>query len=58
MSNIDESQWHSWFAWHPVQFNDPFIGKLTVWFETIERRRETWFHPFMYRLKDFYEGTI
>ena len=28
------SEWHSWFAWHPVQINDA----KKIWFQWIERR--------------------
>jgi len=27
--------WHKWFAWHPV-----LIDNVTVWLETIERKRD------------------
>jgi hypothetical protein len=28
-------EWKRWFAWHPV-----IIDNVTVWFETIERKRD------------------
>jgi hypothetical protein len=28
-------EWQRWFAWHPV-----IIDNVTVWFETIERKRD------------------
>ncbi len=28
-------EWRRWFAWHPV-----IIDNVTVWFETIERKRD------------------
>ena len=32
----DRATWRRWFAWHPV-----IIDNVTVWLETVERRR----HP-------------
>jgi hypothetical protein len=31
----DRASWKRWFAWHPV-----LIDNVTVWLETIERRRD------------------
>jgi hypothetical protein len=28
-------EWRRWFAWHPV-----IIDNVTIWFETIERKRD------------------
>ena len=30
----DHSEWHAWFAWHPVMT----IGRRHVWLERVERR--------------------
>jgi hypothetical protein len=34
MSPKDRTSWQRWFAWHPV-----IIDNVTVWLETVERRR-------------------
>lgn len=39
---IDDSEWHIWFAWHPV-----WCGGARVWWERIERRN-VGACPFMY----------
>ena len=36
ISPKDRATWRRWFAWHPV-----IIDNVTVWLETVERRR----HP-------------
>ena len=28
-------EWRRWFAWHPI-----IIDNVTVWFETVERKRD------------------
>jgi hypothetical protein len=35
------SDWHPWFAWHPVRVRpgDGSVGPL-VWLETVHRRRD------------------
>lgn len=35
----DPKKWHKWFAWLPVQLDHG--DNDWVWFETIERRRQT-----------------
>jgi hypothetical protein len=31
----DRAEWQRWFAWHPV-----IIDNVTVWLETVERKRD------------------
>lgn len=34
----NHSEWHSWFAWHPV-IGKTYLGvKYFIWFETIQRK--------------------
>jgi hypothetical protein len=36
----EQSQWHRWFAWHPVRVSSSEVR----WLEAVERRREDdWF---------------
>jgi hypothetical protein len=34
---VDYTQWHPWWAWHPVSVRT-LRGFRTVWLETVERR--------------------
>lgn len=34
----DKSQWHIWFAWHPVYINDEDFRQI-VWWEDVMRRK-------------------
>ena len=48
-------EWKRWFAWHPV-----IIDNVTIWFETIERKRDPdifdWVYS--YRLIDKSDGRL
>ncbi len=35
---LAEYQWHSWFAWFPVEIETTHLREK-VWLETIERRK-------------------
>lgn len=35
---VNTSDWHEWYAWHPVQINGTSDW---VWFERVERREIT-----------------
>ena len=40
----DKSEWHRWFAWHPVQLTGT---RTWVWREYVERKQESdWWETF------------
>lgn len=56
---LDKSEWHKWFAWHPV-----FDGDICIWFERVwrkdvlshETRYELGFSLYDYRLIESHES--
>lgn len=38
IDRVDETKWHKWFAWHPVQLTYGHDGGVWVWWEFVERK--------------------
>lgn len=36
--DVNKSDWHDWFAWHPVFVDNERGGTDFVWFETVQRK--------------------